>query len=673
MKKIFITLLLFTFTAQSALAAQVSKPYSPPLAGVTADLGSSPATTTAPTTSSRIKKNVTVKQSGKPIRYAGIFLETEKNGSNVTEFPIYQGQTDTYGKLKVEIARAENGVQNYLIAEKFNIERKVQVNNTDNEEVLIELQGLTEDQLSSFEDPSAAGESELSAPVVIGNDIPEGSSRFAFQAVRYSKAGTLPGNFTPIGGVQFSIKITTTARRQADRISWLPNVSADLIQSFSTLPASVIGTKRIGEMVCVQSAKNTNGTVGVQYNFVKKIADQTWSNANGNFGPCDSPCSSGFLENQANRGKVFVNEACNGSTYGDSEGLGGNGTIAASPSQTLPGTVAESPNQTAIYGNAESLPSEGSDIGQPELIANNESRTTTPQTVNQPRTTRPDIEYQYNDIGSSDRLQDYLGSMFRRNTYYITGIIPDNGTKSGLDLVNLPAGQYSIKLNKSGYKSKEIKFNLNDSENITQTVRIKMQPTRGAEPPSIDANRVIRQDIGMGNKREEGYIASGNFIYLPNKPWCGWQNMSDDICTQPTYYEDGVPIYGNGPLGDIFDRISSCTDISVGVSGKVSSQGIPWLAGGLVMDRIADNQNRDSSDYKTFKTLSDIGTMIGAVKTFEDSNAYVEVDRSASCLPEVLRDPMVMSDPGYPRYGETSNFGFFSGLLDSIGSIKNIF
>jgi len=137
-----------------------------------------------------------------------------------------------------------------------------------------------------------------------------------------------------------------------------------------------------------------------------------------------------------------------------------------------------------------------------------------------------------------------MGRIFSRiEPLEISGTIPDNGTKSLIEIDGLPAGNYSLELTKDGYKRQT-------ADNITvnglaDLGSIPMQPNSGAEPPSTSLTD-IRQDPQQQNFY---YAYSGQtitYIYNSKCPDYGWTSPDWKSQCKKLSYIGGVPV----PVGD---------------------------------------------------------------------------------------------------------------------------
>ena len=130
---------------------------------------------------------------------------------------------------------------------------------------------------------------------------------------------------------------------------------------------------------------------------------------------------------------------------------------------------------------------------------------------------------------TSNSLQSLIGQQQNKNFY---GKIPDNGANSQLKISNLPAGNYLLTLEKSGFQSTNITFSLTANENKSAFL-VNMRPTKGAEPPSLSQQRVIRKEVDKNTYWAQ--INSSEYQYKPDYPWYGWQPQNNFITSEPSY------------------------------------------------------------------------------------------------------------------------------------------
>lgn len=130
---------------------------------------------------------------------------------------------------------------------------------------------------------------------------------------------------------------------------------------------------------------------------------------------------------------------------------------------------------------------------------------------------------------TQNSLESAISGQQNRN---FSGTIPDNGANSQLKISNLPAGNYLLTLEKSGFLSTNITFSLSNNENKSAFL-VNMRPREGAEPPSLSQQSVIRKKVD-----EDAYWAQINnleYLYRPDFPWYGWQSPNQYITQEPTY------------------------------------------------------------------------------------------------------------------------------------------
>lgn len=134
-----------------------------------------------------------------------------------------------------------------------------------------------------------------------------------------------------------------------------------------------------------------------------------------------------------------------------------------------------------------------------------------------------------------------LGSYFSSlRPLTVEGKIPDNGTKSYIKIVNLPAGTYELSLYKDGYKSANAKgIQVNGDVNLGD---LPVIPTSGSEPPSINLYD-IRVDPLYPNLYRAYSGAQNSYIYKSNCPDLGWMDpQNQDLCPK-VQYSGGIPAF----------------------------------------------------------------------------------------------------------------------------------
>jgi hypothetical protein len=241
--------------------------------------------------------------------------------------------------------------------------------------------------------------------------------------------------------------------------------------------------------------------------------------------------------------------------------------------------------------------------------------------------------------------QNSLGSMFggQQNRNF-SGTIPDNGANSQLKISNLPAGNYLLTLEKSGFLSTNITFSLLNNE-IKSAFLVNMRPREGAEPPSLSQQSVIRKKVD-----ESAYWAQINnreYLYKPESPWYGWQLADQYITQEPTYSTStgyspqasaGSTTQGgyNAPWNinseSLADYLKRCQSMSFGQGVDAEDAAIATAISGFG-NWLFGNETKNLENFAETTLIPGLTTYFAA-QAMEESGGSINISTgNANCFP----------------------------------------
>lgn len=242
--------------------------------------------------------------------------------------------------------------------------------------------------------------------------------------------------------------------------------------------------------------------------------------------------------------------------------------------------------------------------------------------------------------------QNSLGSLFSSSRKYtFSGTVPDNGANSQLVISNLPAGNYLLTLEKSGFLPTNIIFSLSEGEE-KNIFPANIRPQKGAEPPSINQSRIRK-------KAEENIywakINNQEYMYRPDYPWYGWQNPSQYIDQEPIYSiengyspeitvgsvtQGGYNVPWNMSPGGFNDYIQGCQTMNFGQGVDPEDAAIAAAIGGFSNWLFGDEVRNLENFAET--TLAPGLTTYFAARAMQESGGSISISTgNADCFPQI--------------------------------------
>lgn len=241
--------------------------------------------------------------------------------------------------------------------------------------------------------------------------------------------------------------------------------------------------------------------------------------------------------------------------------------------------------------------------------------------------------------------QNSLGSLFSSlKKYTFSGTIPDNGTNSQLVVSNLPAGDYLLTLEKSGFLPTNIVFSLSEGEE-KKIFPANIRPRKGAEPPSINQSRIrkkVEENIYWAR------IDNQEYMYRPDYPWYGWQNPNQYISQEPIYSiengyspeitvgsvtQGGYNVPWNMSPGGFNDYIQRCQTMNFGRGVDPEDAAIAAAIGGF-SNWLFGNEARNLESFAE-TTLAPGLTTYFAAKAMQESGGSISISTgNADCFPQ---------------------------------------
>lgn len=243
---------------------------------------------------------------------------------------------------------------------------------------------------------------------------------------------------------------------------------------------------------------------------------------------------------------------------------------------------------------------------------------------------------------TQNTLSSVFGS-FRKYPY--SGVLPDNGINSQIEISNLPAGYYFLKLDKDGYQATTITFELRDGESKALK-GINLRPRGGAEPPSIN-QKAVRKLVDM--KVYWVNISGTEYMYMSEYPWYGWQTRDNYITQEPTYsvntgYEPRIPIgsqttggydvpWETDP-GDYAEYMRRCQNMSFGQGIDPENAAIAAGIAGLGNWLGIDDREKNLGTFAETTLIPGLTTYFAA-RAMQDSGGSLSISTgNADCYPD---------------------------------------
>ncbi|MDH4358641.1 MAG: hypothetical protein OEV37_01670 [Candidatus Berkelbacteria bacterium] len=173
-------------------------------------------------------------------------------------------------------------------------------------------------------------------------------------------------------------------------------------------------------------------------------------------------------------------------------------------------------------------------------------------------------------------------------SYRISGIIPDNGTKSALTIINLPDGSYKLSIRKNGFSSCSGYFHLEGGEESYIGGIPLLAKSSSVEPPSIEAvvSKIPDKDTSLGDV----YLAQksgGRYLYSSKCIRLGWvpegqigAMINTPLCQKTPQIsqsgetiftdENGNPLSGPGAEAVLANILNRCGGVNLNIFGGSS-------------------------------------------------------------------------------------------------------
>ncbi len=240
---------------------------------------------------------------------------------------------------------------------------------------------------------------------------------------------------------------------------------------------------------------------------------------------------------------------------------------------------------------------------------------------------------------SSQTIRSAFGNLTKKT---FSGIIPDNGKNSQLEIIGLHAGFYSLKLDKaSNFLPSIVEFQLSSDEQ--RTIPVNMRPRQGAEPPSAPST-AVRKYVQFDTYWMK--LDGKEYIYEPKYPWYGWQPQDQIIRSEPSYSIDTnyVPqiMVGentqngyNAPFGvspdDFADYMRRCQTMNFESGIDAEDAALAAAIAGFGSWISGDNKNLESFTESTL--IPGLATYFAA-QAMEKSGGIISISNTnGNCFP----------------------------------------